>query len=166
MKLPDPPAPVLIHGLSTQQCEFFTNIMLTWGAADDELGAALLFIYDIYEGPTADDLVRVLDIKKKRNLLKKALKRRNPDHPAIEIINKIACVSEAWANDRNILAHGFAASGDRGTVIVSSLPKPPLDVKDLGSVLNRANWLYLACSEVRRIVVGTPSDDPLPDRPA
>jgi hypothetical protein len=166
MVLPDPPAPVLSHGLSTEQCELFTNIILTWGAADDELGAALLLLYEIYDGPTADELVRILDSKKKRDLLKKALKRRNSDHPAIEIVTKIAKASEDWANDRNILAHGFGAVGDGGTVIVSSLPKPSLDVKDLGSLLNRANWLYLACSEVRRIVVGTPSDDPLPDRPA
>jgi hypothetical protein len=166
MELPDPPAPVVSHGLSTEQCELITNIILTRGAADDELGTALLFLYEIYDGPTADELVRVLDSKKKRELLKTVLKRQNPDHPAIAIVTKIARASEDWANDRNILAHGFGAVGDGGTIIVSSQPKPPLHVKELGSVLKRANWLYLACSEIRRIVVGTPSDDPLPDRPA
>ena len=165
MRLPDPPVPVLSHGLSPEECERIANIILTWGAAEDEITNALLLTYEIFESEIAEDFVLGLDAKKKRDLLKKALKRRDPTHAAIPLIKKIAKAYEDWADDRNLLAHGFGAVSESGTIIVSSIRKPPLAAKKLDEVLNRANWLYLACSEVRRIVIGTPSDDPLPDRP-
>jgi|SRR5271166_4896030 len=166
MRLPDPPVPVLSHGLSPKDCELIANIILTWGAAEDEIGNALLFVHGIYEEEIAEDFVIALDARRKRDLLRKALKRRDPAHAAIPLITRIARAYEDWADDRNILAHGFGARSEGGTIIVSSLPKPPFAVRNLTEALNRANWLYLAYSEVRRIVVGTPSDDPLPDRPA
>ena len=61
-----------------------------------------------------------------------------------------------WADDRNVLAHGFGAVGENGTLLVSSLPKSPIPVSELGQLLARAKWLYSACSEIRRIAAGLP----------
>jgi hypothetical protein len=166
MILPDPGTCIVSHGLTKDECVLLANIILTWAAAEDELGNALLHTYGITEGDVAADLVNGLDGKKKRDLLRKVLRRSNPAHSAIPILTTLAKAAEDWADDRNILAHGFGAITASGTVIVSSKPKPPLSPDRFNEILNRANWLYLASSEVRRIVVGTPSDDPLPNGPA
>ena len=49
MRLPDPPVPVLSHGLSPEECERIANIILTWGAAEDEITNPLLLTYEIFE---------------------------------------------------------------------------------------------------------------------
>jgi hypothetical protein len=165
MKLPDPSAPVISHSLSADQCVIFTNIILTWGAAEDELGAALLFLYGIHEGWIANDLVISLNAKKKAELLYKAFKRLHEGREALPVLKDILRAQSEWADDRNVLAHGFGAVGESGTLIVSSMPKSPIPVSELGRLLARANWLYLACSEVRRIAARLPSDGPLPDIP-
>jgi hypothetical protein len=166
MRLPDPPTPAMQHGLKKDDCALFANIILTWGAAEDHIGSALLWTYQITDGEVADDLVNVLDGKKKRDLLKAALTRRDPNHPALPILKKIATAWSDWVDDRNALAHGFGVFGPSGVSIRSSKPKPPVPVERFQELLNKANWLYLACSEVWNIVTGHPSDEPLPDRPA
>ena len=167
MLLPTPPVPVLLHGLSKDDAWQFAHIILAWGAAESEIGDALAFVYDISDGAMADDLINILDGGKKITLLQRALERRDPKHVALPILRNIAKAHGMWAVDRNILAHGFGAVGDEGTFIFSAKPKDPLPIKLFPELLNKANWLYLACSEVRRIVSGNPSSDfPLPSMPS
>ena len=126
MELPNPPRPVLRHGLTVDQCVTYTHIVLTWGAAESDIGDALTFASDITDGDIADDLIHVLDGKKKITLLQRALERRSLSHAALPILKKIAKGHERWAADRNILAHGFGAVGDEGTLIFAAKAKDPL----------------------------------------
>ena len=143
----------------------FAHIILNWGGAEDAIGDALLVAYGITDGEIANDLVSGLDGKKKIDLLRKILTRRSPTNDAIPILKKVASAHQKWADDRNALAHGFGVMAREGVVIRSSKPKPPVPISRLPELLNKANWLYLACSEVWRIVAGCPSDEPLPDKP-
>jgi hypothetical protein len=126
----------------------------------------LAIAYNITDGAIADDLINVLDGKKKVTLLQRALERSNPNHPALAILKDIARAHSQWADDRNILAHGFGAVGDEGTLIFTSKPRDPLPVARFPELLNKANWIYLACSEVRKLVSGISSDWPLPSMPS
>ena len=136
------------------------------GAAESDIGEALTFAYGITDGDVADDLINVLDAKKKLTLLKRELERRNPNHNALPILKDITRAHDQWSNDRNILAHGFGAVGDEGTLIFTAKPKDPLPVSRFPEILNRANWLYRACSDVRKIISGVPTDGSLPDMPS
>jgi hypothetical protein len=114
-----------------------------------------------------EEFVNVLDCKKKLELLRK-FKGQDEEHEALPILKEIQTAHQLWVGDQNALAHGFGAVGETGTLIVSSKPKPPVPADRFGQILTRANWLYLACSEVRRIASGLPlgSVGSLPNRPA
>ncbi len=163
MLLPNPPVPIVAHGLTAEQCVLVANIFLTWGAAEDELSRALMLTYQSPDEDVANDLFGYLDCVKKRDLLNRVLRRRDPTHHALSILSEIGKACDRWKDDRSAIARGH----EENSAGISRLKsKPPHAAKKLTEVLNRANWLYLACLEVRRMLAGGPPDGPLPRRPA
>lgn len=155
------PESVVHHGLTQAQLAAVATIILNWGAADTMLGNALCFVHDMKDEKSANELILILDMRKKLDLLTKFVGRTDtPKAAAAEpYLKDLNSVFQKWADERNALAHGQGYVTMNGTMIHSSKPKPPVPAAELGKLIARANWVFMTCWNVHQVLA---SDNPRP----
>jgi hypothetical protein len=140
------------------------RIILNWGLVDLHLGNALIFLYKVEPGDRGD-LLNVLDVRKKVDLISKRVK--SMDHPdEIRALTKEIhhCLSHYKAG-RDVVAHGVIMWGADGEPsFVSPRTYQLTELTELPRVLERSRYACNAAINIFKFFAGLPRE-PLPDRP-
>lgn len=127
-------------GLTPEQGLAIATIMANWSMIDNEIGHLIQRISGITDTKDGADLVHVIDLKKKVDILNARRKQGRLPANMNELVIELVYVCERFRPDRNMLAHS-TLSGNKDQALAWSQSKlKKLDLNDLGSILSESRY--------------------------
>jgi hypothetical protein len=140
------------------------RIILNWGLVDMHLGHALTFLYKI-EPEDRGDLLNVLDVRKKADLISRRVKSKVYPDEIREFIREIHHCLSNYKAGRDTVAHGVIMWGTDGeSGFVSPRTYQLTELTELPRVLEKSRYACNVAINIFRFFAGLPRE-PLPERP-
>jgi hypothetical protein len=142
-------------------------VSLNWAAADYTLGRTIAFFSGLRDEQHGAELVHVLDLKKKVDILNARRKRGELNERCAAMVLEMVHVSERYRPDRNMLAHGYLATlkstGDK--VLWSSSKLKALPLSELEAIRDEAIYAHRVAQQISFLIGGQRYIPELPPRP-
>lgn len=151
---------------SAELHDMIARISLNWGTVENFAGAILADIYGLV-GEAASDLVHVIDLRKKIDLIVKGHRSGKIPQDAVEYVKALEYCNKHYRKNRNIVAHGlFDLVGEANEVGLRSFHREQsLSLSDLGIVLEQSRYAVDAIMGVLSHHCGNGKPEPLPPKP-
>lgn len=161
--------PMWDYGLTAEQALKIATVSLDWAMVDSVLGHMLADLSGIKNLQHAAELVHVLDLKKKIELLNGRKKRGELPAAAAPLVSEMVFVANNYRSGRNMLAHGtYAGAPDdpQGAIFWSQSKLKMLPVSELDAILAEARYAAHVAHHLMLAIIapGFPAT-PLPARP-
>ncbi len=153
-------------GLTPDQAMKIAMVSLNWSAVDMSLGMALVGHTGIVSPLHAADLVHILDVRTKIDILHRRYKRGEFHSAATVFIKEMVWIGENYRADRNMLAHAVYADDGADGVMWSPSKLKALALSELDAIVSEARYAAHIANRLSLAIHGIELPEAPPPRPA
>lgn len=157
-------APLWGFGLTPEQGLKIATILANWAMVDNEISHLLQRVSGITDDRDGADLVHVIDLRKKIEILNERRKQNRLAPQLNDLVSELIWVSSNYRSDRNMLAHGIMNVNNTHGTAYSSSKRRTLDLTLLDNVLDESHYATWVAHNLFLTHLGV-TPDPLPSRP-
>jgi len=148
--------------ITPEQGQKIALVSANWAIVDYELGHLISTLAGVSDTKDGADLVHILDLKKKIDLIESRRKDGRLRAEAAEMSREMRWVAEHYRPDRNMLAHGIIAG--EAQIVWSHSKQKILDLGHLDALVSEAQYAAHVAHRLLMLGLGAPSEA-LPPRP-
>ncbi len=151
-------------GLTPEQGLKIATIIANWAMIDNEIGHLIQRLSGISDARDGADLVHVIDLKRKIDLLNARRKRGHLPQGMDTLVIELVYVAENYRNDRNMLAHAVITATPDRAVAWSQSKLKAISLGELDEMLSESHYATWVAHSLLLVELGV-TPDPLPPRP-
>jgi hypothetical protein len=151
-------------GLTPDQGLKIATIIANWSMVDNEIGHLIQRISGIKDAKDGADLVHVIDLKKKVDILNARRKQGRLPATLNDLVIEMVFVCEKFRPDRNMLAHNPLSAGSDRAIAWSQSKLKALDLNALDDILSESRYATWVAHNLFLAHLGV-SVNQLPPRP-